>query len=113
MCWATVQVNVLLNSFALGAIRLLAAAVSATALIQRFRDHAGDLVGKDLDDWGQSIQEHRQDQGWCNHDVPLLSQIGEGTILHSREPRQPNDLRQVSIGQQEQNTSIEEGRNVN
>lgn len=88
MGWAAVQVHVLLDRLALGAGADLglSAAVGSATLVKGFSNDTGNPVSSDFDWWGKSIQHHGKDQGGCNHNVPLFSQIGEGTILNKGNP---------------------------
>lgn len=75
----SINVDVGLDSLALGGLLLLAADVGAEALIEAAEETQGSEGNSEVDVWVNCVQGHSHNHGRCNDNVPLLSQVGEGS----------------------------------
>lgn len=103
--WATVKIDVLLLGLAFGGLLFRAAAVVFAALVetseQAFHYNVNAYLAVRVD----SVDEHGQDEGWTQDEVPVLCQIG--VLASDRDPIEDGALR-VCVHNKEQDGGVEE-----
>lgn len=104
--WTGISVNVSLNRLALGCLLLLAAEVGAESLVKAAEENQSSERNTEIDVCIHRVDRHSHNQRWRNHDVPLFSQVGEGST--DGNPREDSHLTEIGISQEQQDCRVEE-----